>query len=526
MELEICLSCKKRTFSVAKGYCRECGGLKPLKAAPDKDRQSPDGNERKSENGDASADGNSDNFDANGFFSFYSEPGPDDSSTENIHFEPETEDGVSETVEEKPDEASTESIHFEPEEVGDTSETVTANPEETFTGNFGFEQEEKGTSGSVETDPHKTNDNSSTSDPYIHASGKSTDSKETPPKNSVDARDVCKLYAQGEKIISVIGFANSGKSFFINRLRHDLQSRDCTCIPACEPLIDVTPNQIIHTKIIDRIKSTSTVLLDCSGEHFFKGFEKHTSKNQGAGLYVKGKLNMHINYKAVLACAHAYILLIPAELFFGSLPSKNREKIDNLIKFFDNLSNLISFFSDRLYKLGKPDENELMAMLQEDVLKEDLMKSMNSNRKPSKRPVRVAFSLADIFEKENPDLDYTSDPFLNVVKSGNSPLFNELQKNFKHFSFDFLSSFDGHTREVPIQGDPYSDSSQGKGFVPDYKQPSYGAIETYRSISDTLSPTSLRKLWNPIENVFSSRRIVKVRCFLDREFSRAVKSKR
>jgi len=317
-----------------------------------------------------------------------------------------------------------------------------------------------------------------------------------------DEVNLLQWHQKGKKIIAVIGFYDSGKTFFVNRLRKALPDFDgwfCKQQAEDNPII-VTPDGIIQTEIS---KATGNhdgyIIADVAGESFAKGFRK-----QHGGGADKSLLDINPRYLSIFALADAFILLLPAKDLDKREIAEDYEverKADNhdMIESFHNIVGMIKVAHDRIAVNGETPRS----FMETGVTGEELQKAFFNHKVTCPRPVSVLYSLADVYERYVDD-SYDEDPFLFTF-SHIPKLAHAINHFFDFYRFDFLSAFYGQRDE---------------SNVPDYNLEHHGAVEAFYWIHEHLEMSS--GLFGPWKRRFKghlpTRTAIKWRRLLDPGF--------
>lgn len=310
---------------------------------------------------------------------------------------------------------------------------------------------------------------------------------------------------QGKKIIAVIGFYDSGKTFFVNRLRQILKDkRGWDCDPSPEHVIDHTPDGVGYMKT-DISDEASYVLLDIAGESFFKGF--HINSHTGES---SKRMKLNPKYLGILALADAFILVISANTlplpFLTPESEEDLEKQKSTHDFIYNFTRMIALIknAERRFKSGEKAEE----LLKNGVTGEQIKAEIH-NKTTSSKPLHVLYSMADIYLEKTGDDHFDEEPFLFSYKTFPA-LTSAIEGFFNFYRFDFLSAFPGQ-----------------KGTHPNYSSTPYGAWQAFMWIHNRLSLSTGRfsKLRNFLSGLVSTRQAMDLRCRIDPKFRENVEDR-
>jgi hypothetical protein len=320
--------------------------------------------------------------------------------------------------------------------------------------------------------------------------------------------DAITEYGRARAIVSVIGFANSGKTFFVNRLRDWLANAGWKRSPKPARQIPLSPEGIELTRFVPadvrlrKGRSYSYIMVDCAGESFAQALESQFKTASLAG--VQGR-----SYLAAVAFASAYVLVIRAEDLLGLsddagdrlsvVQKKRKEFVEDVAMGFDDIISAIVVSKERL-RAENPEQ-----FLRQGLSSEDLKDILERNQVRCKQPLCIAFSLADRLDRfSDQGDDYDADPFLFALRHAPA-LVKAVDRTFENYHFDFLSAFYDHDTDVH----------------PDYRKPSYGAQDSFLWLHETLKPRSLiSRLGRFAAGGVPTRHLVALRRKIDPVFDR------
>lgn len=319
--------------------------------------------------------------------------------------------------------------------------------------------------------------------------------------HEIDAKNA---FEKGKRIITVIGFANSGKSFFVNRLRNDLQEGRWRCDPGAESTIATSPLGLELTKLTppkQRMgRPLNYVLVDLAGE----SFKEALGRGFQEGKKIEG-FSVH-SYLEAMAFASAYVLLIRFEDVRGILQGTSDgdvPKVQNLLKNFHDILGCIVVGAERLRR-ESPEE-----LLLKGITKDELSDAFDRQLRCDK-PICVLFSQADRVESELGERrdDYDQDPLLFAMRSL-PRLYNPIATTFRDFRFDFLSAFRGHNTDTQVN----------------YRLPSHGALEAFLWLHGLLDHGHSILDWPRRlgRGSMPTRRVIEIRRWLDRDFAASLR---
>lgn len=348
-----------------------------------------------------------------------------------------------------------------------------------------------------------------------HAASPSQQQPSNPPSHSTTAfiplppakeevsfepseEELIKAYADPDwQIVSVIGLAQGGKSFFVNRLRQQLplSMRNWVCPTPCKTKIERSSDGILWTDIhfvrSERINQRYLVA-DCAGESFENRSDDLTDRHRTK------------YYTAAIGLADAYIFVIPTEILLTDgivgVPLENMSaELLRLRRDFGEIVRTILGAKARLAESGlgpvlrirkktvmEAARQRAKAFLTKGLTPDDLRAAF-SDTIITRAPVFVAFTQAD---KLVNIANHDEDPSLFALQRIND-LARLVIKHFHRYRFDFVSAFVGQT-------DP---------IFPDYDKHSWGATEVFEWVHDALR-----------SRINSARLATRIRRRLDPEF--------
>jgi hypothetical protein len=312
----------------------------------------------------------------------------------------------------------------------------------------------------------------------------------------IDAKNA---FEKGKRIITVIGFANSGKSFFVNRLRNDLQEGRWRCDPGAEDEIATSPLGLELTKLTPpkrrKGRPLNYVLVDLAGE----SFKEALGRGFQEGKKIEG-FSVH-SYLEAMTFASAYVLLIRFEDVRGILQGTSGgdvQKVQNLLKNFHDILGCIVVGAERLRRESPED------LLRKGISKDELSDAFDRELRCDK-PICVLFSQADRVESELGEGrdDYDQDPLLFAMQKL-PRLYNPIAATFRDFRFDFLSAFQEHNTGTRV----------------DYRLPSHGALEAFLWLHGLLDHGHSILDWprRLARGSMPTRRAIEIRRWLDGDF--------
>ncbi len=258
-------------------------------------------------------------------------------------------------------------------------------------------------------------------------------------------------YGESRRIVTVIGFGASGKTFLINRLREALpRAGRWTTHPRKQETIEITPEGLWLTEVNPARRGAGSpyVLVDCAGESFQRAFDEQSTRASLSGIGVR-------SYLTALACASAYVFVIEAEHLAQGAggTAAERAKVAALSESFYDIIDAIRIAKAGLARLGPK------GFLAEGISKDELRRVRAQPGPRLAEPLFVALSQADRLET----LDPLDDP-LSFGLAGAPVLGSAIENRFARYRFDFISSFFGH---------------EGLDGRVDYGLPHYGVVEMF-----------------------------------------------
>ncbi|MDP9120096.1 MAG: hypothetical protein M3O15_01815 [Acidobacteriota bacterium] len=333
-----------------------------------------------------------------------------------------------------------------------------------------------------------------------------------------DKLDVASAYGK-RSIISVIGFSESGKSFFVNRLLDLMLERAWDCRPAPKDQIPTSSEglQISHLVPVNEGRASgrldhSYLLVDCAGESFQQAFDSQWQDGMLAGTKTR-------SYLTALGLASAYILVLRAEDLLVTAegdgpPSPGRPSGDYLNRMLNTFYQILDGIIVAKERLRSQSPEEF---LRQGISKQELDAAALRTRRHFRQPLAIVFSLADRLE-DLPGADdaYDLDPYLFALPRAGK-LFKAVTKTFDYHRFDFLSSFYQHDAKGPAD----------KTRV-NYRLPSYGAAEIFDWVRELIHPTIpvLGTTLRMARGRVPTRHAVMLRKLVDGGFRRALRQGR
>lgn len=311
-------------------------------------------------------------------------------------------------------------------------------------------------------------------------------------------------HGKGRPIVSVIGFPSSGKSFLVNRWRHELMHRgDWQSFPPPEPRVGRSPEGLLLTHLVPsrQGRNRGYVVVDCAGESFDIAFERQYDNRELEGSGVR-------SYLTALGLASAYVLVLEADKLVAG-PHREAEdgaSVKEMMMAFHDILGGILVAKDRLREQS-PEE-----LLQQGISRSELDDAFEQRRRFD-TPICVAFAQADrlqgLREMGVPVPGFDRDPYLFALSHARF-LHNAITRRFDHYRFDFISAFPGY--EPDHEGKP----------SPAYHLPSYGSAALFDWIDRLLKPRlpGVGRLTRLASGGVPTRHAVRLRRTLDPAFRR------
>jgi len=277
-------------------------------------------------------------------------------------------------------------------------------------------------------------------------------------------------HGKGRPIVSVIGFPGSGKTFLVNRWRHELMHRgDWQSYPPPEPRVPLSPEGLILTHLVpaDQRRNRGYVVVDCAGESFDLAFERQHENRELEGSAVR-------SYLTALGLARAYVLVLEADdLIPGPHhDATKRGTVEAMMMAFHDILGGILVAKERLREQS-PEE-----LLQQGISRRELDDAFEERRRFS-TPICVAFAQSDRLAGLRRDgvaiPGFDDDPYLFARRHARF-LYNAVSRRFEHYRFDFISAFPGYEANDPANP------------APDYHLPSYGTAALFDWVDRLLKP--------------------------------------
>lgn len=282
---------------------------------------------------------------------------------------------------------------------------------------------------------------------------------------------VLQRYERGFRGVTLIGFSKAGKSFFANRLRHELELGDWTSEPTFRDTIPKTDAVIDWTQLVRRGDlNHRRMLADCDGEAFSKAVDLLVA-NQSIDAYYR-------RYVVVTAVASAFILVLPAPAL---LKRQGDTETSHLIARFGSIVKAILAVQRSVRESGV--RSAIHAGLQRDYLVESMESEFRCNL-----PIHVLFAQADRLPKGQ---QYDLDPHMFALFHAPT-LYRTVEKYFPTFRFDFVCAFDGHRENL-------------SGAV-DYDLPHYGAVPAFEWVDRMIDGGRIKRAETAV--AFKARRLV------------------
>ncbi len=277
-------------------------------------------------------------------------------------------------------------------------------------------------------------------------------------------------HGKGRPIVSVIGFPGSGKTFLVNRWRHELMHRgDWQSYPPPEPRVPLSPEGLILTHLVpaDQRRNRGYVVVDCAGESFDLAFERQHENRELEGSAVR-------SYLTALGLARAYVLVLEADdLVPGPhQDSRKRGAVESMMMAFHDILGGILVAKERL-RQQSPEE-----LLQQGISRAELDDAFEERRRFA-TPICVAFAQSDRLAGLRRDgvsiPGFDDDPYLFARRHARF-LYNAVSRRFDHYRFDFISAFPGYEADDPANP------------APNYHLPSYGTAALFDWVDRLLKP--------------------------------------
>ncbi len=329
---------------------------------------------------------------------------------------------------------------------------------------------------------------------------------DAPPSALLSGNDlverVLDFYSRGVPIVSVIGSFDSGKTFFVNRLRHDLGLGDSMSREGAEAEIGRTAADIELTEVsLQRPRPSPYLIVDMAGESLRKALDEHGRRSGVTGSDARP-------YLAAIGCASAYVLVFRAiDIAGGAAAEPDRAIAQTVQKAVDTIPDILSaiVISEERLRVSRQDPREFLAT----GFSEDELTKTFGRTALSRRPVVVAFSMADVLAKRNGGLFDDHDPFVFALSNTlGKKLVKALNQRFSHYRFDFLTAFENHP-----------DGSRR----PDYTSRSYGAVSLLLDLHGrrlALQTESRASLFRADPLRLTTQEAVRARCLHDKAFER------
>jgi hypothetical protein len=270
------------------------------------------------------------------------------------------------------------------------------------------------------------------------------------------ANRIFDYHERGYKFVTLIGFSEAGKTFFANRLRHELRmTKGWTVVPREKPTIEKTAQTIDWTQLVHHDKHRRLrILADCDGEAYRYSIDQ-LLLDQPVGWQLR-------RYVLITTLASAYILMVRAEDFLT--PRSD----DDLVERFDVIVSAILALQRSLRETG--DARKVVSQgLDSRFIQEALQYELRCDR-----PIHVLFAQADNLENVE---RHEGDPFLFAMNHAKS-LYRTIDNHFTNYRFDFVSAFAGHPAETKQA---------------DYNLPHYGALSAFDWVDAMIEKP---RLWN------------------------------
>lgn len=299
-------------------------------------------------------------------------------------------------------------------------------------------------------------------------------------------------YQERIPIVSVIGFAKSGKTFLVNRLQHTLpRGGGWKSYPPAAKRIPLSPEGLAPLAYVTPTSRRWShhpgyVLVDCAGESLRQAVSLQREARSLEGTAAR-------SFFLALGLASAHVLVLTAEDVTGEGESVG-ELEDN---FYDLIGALVLC---REALAGRtPDDPEAKAFLRRGISRDDLAAVFKRAHLRVSSPLAIVFAQADKLRETDPD------PYL-LARRRMPTLFHAVESSFDHYRFDFLSAFEGFEPNDPREPEVDYDLPH-RGVLPLFRwlhrliAPRRGPFATVRRWLDGGLPTrhavALRKLVDP-----------------------------
>jgi hypothetical protein len=309
--------------------------------------------------------------------------------------------------------------------------------------------------------------------------------------------EVLAQFRKKKPIISVIGFAKSGKTFLVNRLLDALRreggwksypppaERIGRSPEGLEPLAYLTPTSRSWAD------HSGYVLADCAGESLRQAVSQHRDIRSFEGSAAR-------SFLLSLGLASAHVLVLTAEDVAG-----RGEAVRELENNFHDLIGALVLCSEAL--AGRSlDDAEAEAFLRRGLSRNDLAGVFERGHLRVTSPLAVVFAQADRLSALDPD------PYL-LARRRMPTLFHAIESSFDHYRFDFLSAFEGFEPNDPLEPEVH------------YHLPHRGVLPLFdwlhRLIAPRSGPFATVRRW--LDGGLPTRHAVALRKLVDPELRRA-----
>jgi len=290
-------------------------------------------------------------------------------------------------------------------------------------------------------------------------------------------KTVFEAHEDGFRIVTLIGFSESGKTFFANRLRQQFTlAPKWTVWRGQEEKIPKTIRSIECTEFVRHgWRKRQYLLADVDGEAYRASVEDFTLSGSGGPVERR--------YALLVGLASAYVLMIPSHIDLYS---------QTLVERFNTIVGYILAMQQRLRETA-----DVRAAVAQPLTANDARKALRESIRCA-APVQVLFAQADLFADVG---KHDTDPQSFAMLNANS-LYRTIDKHFATYRFDFVSAFDG-----------YKENKEAKV---DYRLPAYGTKAAFNWIDRVTAPPLLIK---PLYRV-STRAAQAMRWLLDPSYRR------